>query len=194
MPYAPASSSATRSPGSTGASLRSRAKKSPDSHTGPTTSTNAPFPPSAAREQSRGAPGRARADQIVHGRVGNHESLFAIALHIKHPRQQRAGLRHQKPPRLNQQIARRNRPARDSAPPHIRPLWPPRQSRRRDSRCPGRRRHRSSSARCPRSSAAHQLAHPLHRRAKRVRRANLRANVNADAVRLEPAIPRQRFL
>ena len=34
----------------------------------------------------------------------------------------------------------------------------------------------------------HQLAHALDGRAERVRRANLRADVNADAMRLEPAV------
>ncbi len=41
---------------------------------------------------------------------------------------------------------------------------------------------------------AHQLAHPFHGRAKRGCRANLRADVNADAVRLEPAMAGHAFV
>ena len=61
-----------------------------------------------------------------------------------------------------------------------------------DNRCPARRRHRSAFSTMPsRRNWPHQLGHPLHGRAKRLRRANLRTDVHADAVRLKPAVARR---
>ena len=77
MPYAPASSSTTSSPGSTPASIRSRAKKSPDSHTGPTTISprSCPYPRQALlhRHNLMVRLVQRRPDQVVHPRVRNDE-------------------------------------------------------------------------------------------------------------------------
>ncbi len=132
-----------------------------------------------------------RTNQIVHRGVNNHESLLAIALHIQHARHQRAGLRYQKAPRLNQQppieIAQR-------AIERVRILLDlglcikcaivivnPQPAARID-----RLKHDALAPQLP-----HQLAHPLDRRSKRFSAANLRSNMNADAVRVEPAVSRR---
>ena len=45
------------------------------------------------------------ADQVVHGGVGDHEGLFAVALHVEHARHQRPGLGDEKAARLDEQAA-----------------------------------------------------------------------------------------
>ena len=85
---------------------RSRAKKSPVSHTGPTTSTDARLPcPRPHRHNLVMRLVERRPDQVVHRRIRNHKRLLPVALHLQHPRHQRSRLRHQKPPRLKQQLA-----------------------------------------------------------------------------------------
>ena len=44
-----------------------------------------------------------RPDEIVHSRIGDHESLSTIALDVENPGQQGAGLGDQEAARLNQQ-------------------------------------------------------------------------------------------
>ncbi len=43
------------------------------------------------------------ANEVVHGRVGNHKGLLAIALHVKHARQQRSRLGDKETARLDEQ-------------------------------------------------------------------------------------------
>ena len=89
-----------------GTSLRSRAKKSPDSQTGPTTSTARALPCTGADGYDvvvslveRGA------DEIVHGRIGNDEGFFAVALDDEHAGKERTGLGHKEPAGLDEQAA-----------------------------------------------------------------------------------------
>ena len=46
-----------------------------------------------------------RADQVVHGRIGDHEGLFAVSLHLENSRNESSGLRHQEAAGLQQQPA-----------------------------------------------------------------------------------------
>ncbi len=150
MPYAPASSSASRSPGSTGASFRSRAKKSPVSHTGPTTSTVRARPATrldghnlVVRLVERGA------DEVVHRRIRDDECLAAVPLHVQHARHQRSRLRDEKSPRLKQQSSFEALERRITAAAYSRTRAAGSKCRR-GNRCPIRRRHQQTATQFPR--------------------------------------------
>ncbi len=106
MPYAPASSSATRSPASTGFIIRSRAKKSPVSQTGPNNiyRPRAPCPWPHWHNLVICLIKR-WPNQIVHRRIGNYERLLPVPLDVQHACHQRAGLRNDEASWLNQQFA-----------------------------------------------------------------------------------------
>ena len=130
------------------------------------------------------------ANQIVHGGVGNHEGFCAVALHVQHAGHKCAGLRHQETSWLEQQAARKAPRALFNGAAYSRNFGRGDRNRHRGNRCPARRRRRSRSVHAGALQLPHKFCHPLHRGAKRICGANLRADMHAHAVRFEPAIPR----
>ena len=111
MPYAPALNVASKSPRCRGGNARLRARKSPDSQMGPTTSTFVVPGISASiigrrRRQTRGRGGRPDAmeriverwpDEIVHGTVLDDKMLAAGIFRVNDARQQNARIADDEP-------------------------------------------------------------------------------------------------
>ena len=126
-------------------------------------------------------------DEVVHGGVGDHKGLLAVALDLKDARHESAGLRDDKAARLDEQTCRRSRRGRLGG-------------RQRTCGLGGGVEvggvivdaQASAGIDClgsmPSRRSWRNSLNPFHGRAKGVRGANLRADVEADAMRLKPSV------
>ncbi len=130
------------------------------------------------------------ADQVVHCRINHNKGLFAVALHMEHTCHKRPSLSHQKAPRLQQQpalkAAQRLLNGRRIAA-HVRlrvEISAVVVNAEPTTRVDGLQHNALAR------KLAHHAAYARNRRAKGLRRADLRSDVHAHAMRLKPAMPR----